>query len=131
MSHPAAPNMTHFRADDPMYQGLSKEEYNELNLYVESITHHMASLDPNASTKVRVEWFLDLVQICYMHQLCMLRLPDLRRAIITYFETFFVELASGNLNVQISLDLRDQLNRMYGMMLESNRNLLHNPLWLD
>jgi hypothetical protein len=127
MPHPFAPKMSQIRPNDPMYKDLSKEEHDELYREVQMITQFMSSLDPKANTKERIEWFIELAEFCYMHTLCMLRLPDLRRAVMTYFEKFFDELKSGNPNAQIPLDLRDQLNRLFGMMLESKRNLEKDP----
>jgi hypothetical protein len=130
MPHPFAPKMSQISPNDPMYKDLCKGEQDELYRQVKRITEITAELDPNANTTDRINWFIELSQFCYMHTLCMLRLPDLRRAIIKYFEEFFVELASGNPNAQISLGLRDQMNRLYGMMLENKRNLEKDPLCL-
>jgi hypothetical protein len=104
-----------------MYKDLSKEESDQLYDEVKTITQMMETVNPKASVLERTDWFLELANHCYIHTLCMLRLPALRRAIMTYFENFFVELAEGK--ATLPLATRDQLNRMYGIMLENKRNL--------
>jgi hypothetical protein len=118
--YPTAPKISDLNPADPMFEGLSVEDYDELFFQVQMITEFMRALNPMDTAEARIRWFLDLVEYCYTHTLCMLRLPPLRRAIQIYFETFFIELAVENPAASISLSLRDQLNRMYGRILETN-----------
>ncbi len=121
------PKITDLNPADPMFKGLSIEDYDALHFQVQMITEYMAALNPTDTVEDRMRWFLDLVDFCYMNTLCMLRLPALRRAIQKYFESFFVELAIENPSVNIPLPLRDQLNRMYGTLLEINLRNIKDP----
>ncbi len=116
---------------EAIYTNLTTDIQNELYFQLQMLHAFMAMVQYNDTTEKRTRWLLDLAEFAYQNHLCMLRMPIFRRTIITLFEDFFIKLAAGNPNAQIPLDLRDQMNRMYGIMLESNRNLRNNPLYLD
>jgi hypothetical protein len=129
MAHPAAPKITSLNPADPMFEGLSVRDYDELYWQAQMITEYMAALNPMDTVEQRIEWFLDLCNFCYTNELCLIRMPSLRSAIMSRFQNFLGLAASGA--VQINLDLRDQLNRMFGMMVANNTHLTHHPLWLS
>ena len=128
MTRIVVPSIKDLNFADPMFIGLSDTEYDELFFQIHMITEYMVALDPSHSLEQRVCWFMDMVEYCYTNTLCMLRLPSLRNAIMKRFQDYFDELASGK---EIPLNLRDKMNRMFGMMVENNRNLLHHRLWMD
>ena len=127
MARPAAPKITSLSPADPMFEGLSVRDYDELYWQTQMVTEYMAALDPNGTLEQRVRWFLDLCEFCYTNELCLVRMPPLRNAIMKRFEDFLSQIASGA--AQISLDIRDQLNRMFGMMVANNTHLSYHPLW--
>ena len=125
---PAIPPMD---LSDPMYKDLPPIQQEELYFQLQMLHAFMAMVQYQTTTEKRARWILEFAEFCYQNHLSMLRMPRLRDAIIYRFEDFFLKLAAGNPAAAIPLDLRDQMNRMYGMLLESNRNLRKDPLWLD
>lgn len=125
------PDIPPMNLSEPMYANLTPELQNELYFLLQMLHAFVAMVQYNNTTEKRCRWLLELAEFVYQHQLCMLRMPSFRRAIITLFEDFFVAVAAGNPAAAIPLDLRDQMNRMYGILLESNRNLRKDPMWLD
>lgn len=127
MAHPAVPKITSLNPADPMFEGLSVRDYDELYWQAQMITEYMAALNPKDTAEQRVHWFLDLCDFCYTNELCLIRMPSLRNAIMKSFENFLSQIASGA--AQISPDLRDQLNRKFGMMVANNIHLSYHPQW--
>ena len=66
-----------------------------------------------------------LGEFCYMNVEMMLRYAFVRRDLFKEFETFFGLLKGG---ATVPLDLRDQVNRLYGMLLEMRRGIEKDPL---
>ena len=66
----------------------------------------------------------ELGELCYTNPDLMLRSATVRRRLFREFETFFSALKNG---AAIPLDLRDQVNRIYGMLLEMRRGLEKDP----
>lgn len=64
-----------------------------------------------------------LSEICYISVDVMLTYPFVRQALFKEFESFFEALKGG----EIPLDLRDQVNRLFGMLLETRRWLEKDP----
>lgn len=73
----------------------------------------------------RAKLLHELSEICYMNVDIMLRHAFVRRDLFKEFESFFEALKSGA--EPPPLDLRDQVNRMYGMLLETRRWLEKDP----
>lgn len=115
---------------EPMYANLSVTQQEELYFQLQMLHAFMAMVQYKDTTEKRLLWLLDLAEFTYQNPLCMLRMPKMRYAIMKLFEDFFKELSAGNSNSTISLDLRDQTNRMYGMLLEMNRTMRNDPLYL-
>jgi hypothetical protein len=115
---------------EPMYDNLSVTQQEELYFQLQMLHAFMAMVQYNDTTEKRLNWLIDLAEFTYQNHLCMLRMPKMRCAIMKLFEDFFKELSDGNPNSRIPLDLRDQTNRMYGMLLEMNRNMRNDPLYL-
>lgn len=66
----------------------------------------------------------ELGELCYMNPDLMLRSATVRQRLFREFETFFSALKNG---ATVHLDLRDQVNRLYGMLLEMRRGLEKDP----
>jgi hypothetical protein len=73
----------------------------------------------------RAKLLQELSEICYMNVDIMLRHAFVRRDLFREFEHFFEALKRGG--EAIPLDLRDQVNRMYGMLLETRHRLEKDP----
>jgi hypothetical protein len=71
----------------------------------------------------RAKLLQELGEICYTNIDIMLEHAFVRRDLFKEFESFFEALKGG----EIPLDLRDQVNRMYGMLLETRRCLEKDP----
>ena len=66
----------------------------------------------------------ELGELCYTNPDLMLRSATVRQRLFREFETFFSALKNG---ATVHLDLRDQVNRLYGMLLEMRRGLEKDP----
>jgi hypothetical protein len=71
----------------------------------------------------RAKMLHELGEICYMNVDIMLSHSFVRRDLFKEFESFF-EALKGE---AIPLDLRDQVNRLYGMLLETRSWLEKDP----
>jgi len=82
---------------------------------------HIASLPDIADRAFHLN---ELGELCYMNPDLMLRSATVRQRLFREFETFFGLLKGG---ATVPLDLRDQVNRLYGMLLEMRRGLEKDP----
>lgn len=66
----------------------------------------------------------ELGELCYTNPDLMLRSATVRQRLFREFETFFGLLKNG---ATVQLDLRDQVNRIYGILLEMRRWIEKDP----
>ena len=87
--------------------------------------YSIAAIKKMGDLTERAKMLHELGEICYMNVDIMLRHAFVRRDLFKEFESFFEALKhSGE---SIPLDLRDQVNRMYGMLLETRCWLEKDP----
>jgi hypothetical protein len=82
---------------------------------------HIASLPDIADRAFHLN---ELGELCYMNPDLMLQSATVRRRLFREFEAFFSALKNGAV---VNLDLRDQVNRLYGMLLEMRSWLEKDP----
>jgi hypothetical protein len=85
--------------------------------------YSIAAIKKMGDLTERAKMLHELSEICYMNVDIMLSHSFVRRDLFKEFESFFEALKGG----EIPLDLRDQVNRMYGMLLETRRWLEKDP----
>lgn len=85
--------------------------------------YSIAAIKKMGDLTERAKMLHELSEICYMNVDIMLRHAFVRRDLFREFEHFFEALKRG----EIPLDLRDQVNRMYGMLLEMRHWLEKDP----
>jgi hypothetical protein len=86
--------------------------------------YSIAAIKKMGDLTERAKMLHELGEICYMNVDIMLSHSFVRRDLFKEFESFFEALKGGG---EIPLDLRDQVNRMYGMLLETRRWLEKDP----
>jgi hypothetical protein len=67
---------------------------------------------------------IEMGELCYTTPDLMLHYTFVRRQLFCEFESFFDLLKGG---ATVPLNLRDQVNRLYGMLLETRRWLEKDP----
>lgn len=85
--------------------------------------YSIAAIKKMSDLTERAKLLHELSEICYMNVDIMLRHAFVRRDLFKEFESFFEALKNG----VIPQDLRDQVNRLYGMLLEMRRSLEKDP----
>jgi hypothetical protein len=83
---------------------------------------YVAAVAGAADLSIRAEKVYCLGDVCYMNPDIMFH-ASVRRTLFNVFEGFFALLKSGT----IPLDVRDRVNRIYGMLLETRRWLEKDP----
>lgn len=69
----------------------------------------------------------ELGELCYMNTELMLRYAFVRRDLFREFEYFFEALKYSGEAERPPLDLRDQVNRLFGMLLVTRQQLEKDP----
>ena len=99
-----------------------------VELYSEEVLsefqYSIAAIKKMRDLTERAKHLCEIGDICYINADLMLLNPFVRRDLFKEFESFFEALKGGG---EIPLDLRDQVNRMYGMLLETRRWLEKDP----
>lgn len=100
---------------------VADNHFREVVAEFHSSAAHIASLPDIADRAFHLN---ELGELCYMNPDIMLRSSTVRQRLFREFEIFFSALKNG---AMVPLDLRDQVNRLYGMLLEMRRGLEKDP----
>jgi hypothetical protein len=100
-----------------------------IELYSEEVLsefqYSIAAIKKMRDLTKRATHLCEIGEICYVNADLMLHHAFVRRDLFKEFESFFEALKGGA--EPPPLDLRDQVNRMYGMLLETRRWLEKDP----